>query len=294
MTEKQTFLVLGTALWGWTVGRFEAHDLLHGFYAAGGRWTDTASNYPINKEPADFGRAETLLAERVRTGTLPELKVICKVGSKSNSGSPDIDLTPHFLFTAHDRYRLLFGTAYRCLMIHWDNRDQPAEINATVQALKTIESEGYDIGLSGVRCPDLYAETLGGILIEIKHNLLEHKAYRHYAAFHGRARFLAYGLNMGGIKMEGAYTPSNSAWVRGVDTTLNTSHFLRIITHDHPHPAWPRSFNQLGMLFAHNEKDVAGLIVGPSSMEQLHETLHYHALLNNHGTADLLAEMKIL
>jgi hypothetical protein len=94
--------------------------------------------------------------------------------------------------------------------------------------------------------------------------------------------------------MEGTHTPSNFVRVRGVGTTLNTSQFVWIIIHDHSHPAWPRSFNQPGMLFAHNEKDVAGLIVGPSNMEQLHESPHYHALLNNHGTAELLAELRIL
>jgi aryl-alcohol dehydrogenase-like predicted oxidoreductase len=52
-------LLLGTAMWGWTVSRPTCFDLLDTFYAAGFRQVDAAVNYPINKNPDDSERQNT-------------------------------------------------------------------------------------------------------------------------------------------------------------------------------------------------------------------------------------------
>ena len=59
-------LILGTAMWGWTTSPAMAMTLLDQFYAAGGRAVDTATNYPINKNPGDFRQAERMLADWIR------------------------------------------------------------------------------------------------------------------------------------------------------------------------------------------------------------------------------------
>ena len=59
-------LVLGTAMWGWTVDKVTAFQLLDAWYAAGQRKVDTATNYPIDRVPEHFRLAEQILAEWIR------------------------------------------------------------------------------------------------------------------------------------------------------------------------------------------------------------------------------------
>ncbi|MEZ4983547.1 MAG: aldo/keto reductase [Saprospiraceae bacterium] len=111
-------LVLGTALWGWTVDEPTCHRLLSHFYRQGGRMVDTATNYPINKQPADFRRAENILARWCQREEVTDLQVIVKVGSVDNLFTPDNNLSPAFLLMALDYYRNLFGSNLHTFMIH--------------------------------------------------------------------------------------------------------------------------------------------------------------------------------
>ena len=66
--DKQTpDLILGTALWGWTVPESTCYKLLDRFYEAGFRQIDTATNYPINKDPACFRLSESILINWIST-----------------------------------------------------------------------------------------------------------------------------------------------------------------------------------------------------------------------------------
>ncbi|NJK72389.1 MAG: hypothetical protein HC926_03385 [Synechococcaceae cyanobacterium SM2_3_60] len=76
---------LGTAMWGWSVDQATAFEILDCFYGAGYRWVDTAMNYPINGNPADFRRSVQMLAAWCRDREVSDLQIICKVGSLSNS-----------------------------------------------------------------------------------------------------------------------------------------------------------------------------------------------------------------
>jgi aryl-alcohol dehydrogenase-like predicted oxidoreductase len=79
-------LVLGTALWGWGVGRATAHQILDRYVALGGRIVDTAANYPINKRPEDFAMAANWIADWVDANGVEVLSILVKIGATDNMG----------------------------------------------------------------------------------------------------------------------------------------------------------------------------------------------------------------
>ncbi len=86
-------LLLGTATWGWTVSPKEAYRLLDAWLGKGYRHIDTATNYPINKNPGDFRASEKILLEYVRAQGLTDLDITMKVGSLNNM----INIAPSFI-----------------------------------------------------------------------------------------------------------------------------------------------------------------------------------------------------
>ncbi|MFM7399869.1 MAG: aldo/keto reductase, partial [Bacteroidota bacterium] len=66
MMNKKKELVLGTAQWGWTIGREKAFEILEHWLNTGFRAVDCATNYPINREPACFRAAEGILSEFIQ------------------------------------------------------------------------------------------------------------------------------------------------------------------------------------------------------------------------------------
>src|SRR5215207_635760 len=101
--------VLGTAMWGWTVDRSRAFDLADRFYELDGRWFDTASNYPISRDPARFGVAARWLADWCSTRHRIDGCVIAKVGALRNDGSDLCDLGPENLLCQFASMCDLFG-----------------------------------------------------------------------------------------------------------------------------------------------------------------------------------------
>src|SRR4051812_29423631 len=95
-------LVLGTAMWGWTIDHNQAFALADRFYALGGRWFDTASKYPINKNPVHFGLAAHWLGEWVVSRDVADAHVLIKVGALRNDGSAVCDLGPNALRAQFD------------------------------------------------------------------------------------------------------------------------------------------------------------------------------------------------
>lgn len=262
-------LILGTAHWGAKTGAPTAHQILSAFYEAGGREVDTATNYPINKVPADFRKAEKILKDWITAHGVSDLKITAKVGSIDNMRSPDHLLTQSFLLMCLDDYLRLFGPNLHTFMIHWDNRDQITEIRESMQALAFAAEQGLRPGLSGIAHPWLYAkanEDFGlDFRIQLKHNVLESK-YEHYKPFHGARRFVAYGINAGGAKL-------------GSDERLD---FLKPIMEKAnqrtDRPALEH-FYQVGLIFAYYHPEIEGILIGPSSMKQLEENLAFYRLL---------------
>lgn len=299
----QPTLLLGTAMWGWTIPETRCFELLNAFYAAGFRQIDTATNYPINKRPEDFRRAETILKSWTDAHGVTDLGIIVKVGSINNLRSPEHNLSKSFLLMNLDDYRAKFGSNLDMLMVHWDNRDDAAAIGQSLEALDEARRQGLKIGLSGIRHPEIYADLNQQFQfdfhIQFKHNLLQ-SDYERYKNFHGSNRFIAYGINAGGIKLDAsAYHADSSLSARGGDITQEPpiAAPLRAIiaeanaTDDRPAI---ESMNHCGMIFAYHSPDVAGILVGPSKVSQLEDTLNFYQHLHQFDFQDVYQKMSAL
>lgn len=296
-----TQLLLGTALWGWTTPDTVCFQLLDRFYALGGRVVDTATNYPINRQPDDFRRAERILAQWLKTNGIADMEVMMKIGSINNMRTPDHNLSPSFLLLCADEYGQLFGTNLRTLMVHWDNRADAAAIAETLDVLRDFKATGLDVGLSGIQHPDVYAQLwpqygLGTVPIQIKHNLL-HSDWPRYAPLHAHGRFIAYGINAGGLKLpHETYAPNASLLARGGGADAH----LPLVTalaaaqstwaNDTQRPT-PDRMNHLGMLYAALHPAVGGIILGVSQTEQLDDAFQWLHTLGQYDYAGVYAAL---
>ncbi len=291
--SSTTTLVLGTAMWGWTTPPARCFALLDRFYEAGGRDVDTATNYPINKVPADFRRAESILLEWLHATGVQDLRVMMKVGSLHNLRTPDNNLSKSFLLFVLDDYQQHFGSNLDTFMLHWDDREDAAAVADTIAALSIAYQRGLRPGLSGIRHPAVYAELLTETplpwRIQCKHNLL-HSDYARYAPLHDVGDFLAYGTNAGGLKLDTtAYRTDASLLARGGTITADaiTSTIQRAIQQQ-PASARPpvTTMNHCGLIFTHYWPGITGLITGPSQTEQLTDTLNWIDYLTRYDYQD--------
>ncbi len=302
-------LLLGTAAWGWNVTRPEAFRLLDAWLAAGHRHIDAATNYPINKNPADFRAAEKILEEYLQAHGIRNLAVTIKIGALDNLRTPDVNLSPSFLLMMAEEYRRLLGENLQTVMLHWDNRTEEhlIRIRESLQALAQLEKEqGIRPGLSGIRHPELYArlnrEFGMAFDIQLKHNVL-HTDLERYTDFLPDAdagktqhRFFAYGINAGGLKLEGPYPAGSTYLVRGGDPEKTAEALERL---QGLLPKWNiafvrpplRTMNHLGLVFAGLEPRLDGIVLGLRSVEQLRETLDFWRNLDTFDYSDVFSAL---
>ncbi len=299
MSTKQ--LLLGTAQWGWTVNRATAFRLLDTWLAAGQRAIDSATNYPINKNPADFRAAEQMLQEYLRAHALDSLQITMKIGALDNLRSPEANLSPSFIYMMADEYRRLFGSNLSVIMLHWDNRNDPGAVAESLHALVEVcQREGLRPGLSGIRHPEVYAPLLGQLHtsfdIQLKHNLL-HSDLPRYAAFDRQQhRWFAYGINAGGLKWDGQYTDTSTLRARGGDPTTAETLLQRL---KEALPQWNTAavrppitaFYQVGILYAALHPQLDGIVLGCSSEAQLRQTLDFWQDADTFDYADVFSSL---
>lgn len=301
--ENHKSLTLGTAMWGWTIPEKTCFELLDHFYASGFRQVDTATNYPINKQPEDFRKAENILLEWINAHGIKDLEVIVKIGSINNLRSPEHNLSKSFILMNLDEYRFKYGANLAMLMIHWDNRDDINEIRQTLEAFESVHAHNLQTGLSGIRHPELYAQLNKTFQfdfhIQIKHNLLQ-SDYHKYHFFHGKRRFITYGINAGGVKLDPEdYRTDSSLKARGGDVTTEhpiTALLRQIMTEANQASDRPplANMNHFGMIFSHYSPDVASILVGPSTLEQLEDTVEFFDQLQRYDYADVFSSLKKL
>ena len=293
-------LLLGTALWAWTISKTQAFALLDAFYQAGHRWVDAATNYPINKQPKDFRAAEGILLEWIRAHQVSDLKVLMKIGSINNLYTPENNLTPSFIHIVYQEYLHLFGEQLAEIMIHWDNRSEKSAIRETLLALSAIRQEGRKIGLSGIKHPAIYHQLNASFQfdwdIQLKHNLI-YSDYQKYAPFHGDSRFLAYGINAGGLKFPtSTYRKDSSARVRQVPTDKYEPLLRKvqqILTTYNAQSGLPplTRFNECSMVYTYFSPAIGGILIGPSTIEQLQSTLAFFQQLQTGAHQDLYHQL---
>ncbi|MCI5083049.1 MAG: aldo/keto reductase [Saprospiraceae bacterium] len=300
---NQPQLILGTAMWGWTCPKEQCFELLDTFYQEGFREVDAATNYPLNGNTDQFRLSENILKEWIDTHGVRDLKVMIKVGSLTNVRTPENNLTKSFLLMMLDEYRFLFGESLDTYMIHWDNRDNKTEIQESLEAMQIAAEHGLRIGLSGIKHPKIYQalnQDFGfDFRIQIKHNLLQ-SAYAHYAPFHGQTRFITYGINAGGIKLDiSEYHEQSSLKARGgnVEAEAPIVAKLRpIIAQANKRTDRPQitNFNHCGMTYAFHSPDISGILLGTSRTTQLQQSITFYRLLKQGMYFDFYDQLKDL
>lgn len=285
-------LILGTSLWGWTVSENTCFEILDEFYDNNFREIDTATNYPINKDSRFFRFAETIIKNWIRLNGINDLIITIKVGSIDNSGSADNNLSYSFLIMSQDYYLETFTSNLGTFMIHWDNRNDEEDISQTICALNIINMKNK-VGLSGIKEPEIYHKYLKDnnitIPVQIKHNIFTSQ-YNRYKIFHGLGRFVAYGINAGGLKLTNEYTSTNSAIVRGISTSQYQKYlpYLRELISN---SADCKSLNDLSMIYAFNSPYIEGMISGASSRNQIKETIRSFNSYSQFDTSKLYHDL---
>lgn len=288
MSKFSKRLLLGSAMWGWSVERSEVFDLISTFTERGGIWIDTAVNYPINKEPADYGRAIQFISDWLCHSGRTETAILVKVGATENTGGDRSDLSPEGLWKEVTRLRGLLGGALRNISIHWDNRGDDAHdrarINETLALFRAFLSEGIEIGFSGVKFPDLYREGAPDLCdkwwIQVKENVLKAEARARYQAHFPGAKYLAYGINMGGFSFDQGEARGSAA-LRGLEFSADVVNEVRkkMDAALKATPA-PVTLHDFTLLSAYRAEGLAGVIVGPRTVSQLREVMDYWTLLD--------------
>ncbi|MFN0216881.1 MAG: aldo/keto reductase [Saprospiraceae bacterium] len=303
MAPFEKILMLGTAQWGWTVQKKEAFQVLDGWIGAGFLHIDCATNYPINRNPVDFRAAEKILQEYILAHGLQKLQITMKIGSLNNLRTPDVNLSPSFIQMITEEYLRVLGSNLSCVMIHWDNRENAAEIRTSLDMLQKMQQEhGIRPGLSGIAHPDIYVKANTGLDlsfdIQLKHNVLQSDFERYKPlTSDGNHWFFAYGLNAGGVKLEPPY-PTESTFLARGGTPENVAPLLEKI--NDLRPVWNTAFvrppvktmNHVGLIYAGLHPDLQGILLGVSSAAQLHETLDFWRNFEVFDYSDVFSSLK--
>ncbi|MNJ12155.1 putative aldo-keto reductase [compost metagenome] len=289
LSNDNKTLVLGTALWGWGIEQSGAHQLLDTFVNNGGRLIDTASNYPINNHREDFGLAIRWIENWVKSNPNSELSVIVKIGAIDNTGSPDANLSSNNIISTAGELSDRLGQALSCISVHWDNRGTEENdldaIENTVDAMTTLHRSGLEVGLSGIKFPSLYRkakpEMADKWLIQVKENFITRKAREGYYQDFPNAKYLAYGVNLGGIKATPTEKSSSAELRKIVHSKTLIEKLTSFLDSNHKIVPRPTTLNDLALAFTYANPALCGLIIGPRNTEQLLNTLDYWNTLSN-------------
>lgn len=280
------FPILGSGMWAWTISKKTAFELLDTFYNAGHRQVDMATNYPINKNPKDWRAAEKILTEWIKVNGIKDLEVWIKVGSLNNLFTPEHNLHPSFLYLALDYYQNLYKSNLHTFGIHWDNRTKLNDISNTLLALKKIQEHGLQLGLSGIKHPELYAQLNQQMeqplhfRIQMKHNIL-YSDYKRYMPLHAHAQFTAYGINAGGLKLSPKkYSVNSYLATRGGDPLKENPILPKVrilLAQANKNTTRPTldSFHQISLIYAFYAQQMEAILLGASTPQQLKNSLDF-------------------
>lgn len=289
--NEKKMLLLGTALWGWKVPKATAFSILDTFIEAGFNWVDCALNYPINGQAEDMGLAIKWLAEWQRSNPANSFFLFLKLGAASNLYSPESRLDAASLAGQVAGYSETFGASLKGIGIHWDNRGREETefplIAETLDFFSKLEDQGYLIGFSGVAHPKVYQELAPQLaekwFIQVKENMLTSEARKAYLPFFPRAKYISYGINMGGIKSGTPPLSNSSLALRNIKHDPAVVERLNALLKQETLPPIPKNLNDLALSHNYRNNSLAGTIIGPSTIEQTLATLEYWKALCDSG-----------
>lgn len=193
-------LILGCAHWGARISQSVAMDLLDLFVESGGRQIDTAPNYPINGNMADFGLANRIIAKWLKANPSIELNVFVKIGSVNNLGGPECVLTYKKLNADVRSISNIFENSLGGVGIHWDNRGEQSneEIIETTDFMRTLFQQNFRIGFSGLKNKATYLNSAPDLAnfweIQVKETISKMDLRMEYLRLYPKAKYIAYGV----------------------------------------------------------------------------------------------------
>jgi aryl-alcohol dehydrogenase-like predicted oxidoreductase len=246
---------------------------------------DAATNYPINKVPEDFRLSEKILKEFVDAHGVNTLQITMKLGSTDNMRSPENNLAPSFLEMMTEEYLRLFGANLHGIMIHWDNRNDSSAISETLDVLTRMHDQhGLKPGLSGLAHPSAYLEAMQEYSLptdlQLKHNVLQSDLKKYQEFKPEQFRFCTYGINAGGVKLDGKYGENSSYLARGgkPEASRQLLEAIQAELEDWTLAAVRppiKNMNQLGLIFNSMTPEIQAFLLGVSSIPQLRQTLEF-------------------
>ena len=167
-------------------------------------------------------------------------------------------------------------------MIHWDNSKSINKINNTCAFLKKIQDSGFRVGLSGIKYPKIYADSMSAlnflsIDLQVKSNFV-HSNLDHYKLFDSNInRYWAYGISLGGLKIEDINTNNNSSLdslrptKKHLLVTKSMEEKIKIEMNKYQF----NSFYELSIATAEKNDSLYGYIVGPSNKSQMQNIIKF-------------------
>lgn len=287
-------ICLGTAMWGWNVDKKTAFQFLDMYYQNGGRYIDTAFNYPINGIRNDLSFAMLVLSEWIRVNKIIDLKVIFKYGSIDNQNTPQSDLSAIRTNEMFELAQERFGKNLYSLMIHWDSRSEHRLIDDTIFSLSDLSKKhSFNIGLSGIKEIDYYRsflKKLGTQCVdhEIKHAFNTNNLPVLDASLIPEYRFWAYGISGSGLKLDEKDYRSDSyvKLVRSSDFHRdNLSYEDKVAIKSYIDESdLVNNLYEYSMLMKEKDPRFYGYIVSPSRVLQLEQIISFrHRLHSSFG-----------
>lgn len=145
-------LILGTAHLGSKFSIATFSQMYETFMRRGFYLIDTAMNYPIDGNPANFKGTLKLLQEV----KLPSKSIFVKVGGSQNAGNRDLLLNQEYLKFIVEHLQESLSESLFGIGVHWDDRDDLEQIDETLEILGMFQSNGLAIGFSGVKNSEAY------------------------------------------------------------------------------------------------------------------------------------------
>lgn len=277
-------ICLGTALWGWSVDKLTAFTILDEYYQQGGRYVDTANNYPLNSDPSVYQSSALFLSAWIQERNVSDLKIFFKVGSLSNQNTAQNDLSYDYLTQQITWAKDKFGLNLHSIMIHWDKRTSEQEIAETCKIVPDLVSSHIELGLSGIDHPNLYLKTLikynlDKINVQTKFNFINN-GVKHYDSLSSlNLSFWAYGISISGLKLsESEYRDDSYVKIARASNyhenvlTENLKLKIQKILKKNSHI---KSVYHLALAFSENAKSIDGYLVAPSSLSQMKDIFNF-------------------
>ena len=276
-------------MWGWSVSKDQAFSILDYFYQSGGRYIDTAHNYPINAIESDLNKSFLILSAWCKSRNITDLKVTYKVGSITNTRIATCNLSRAYMHSQHARVIDHIGANLNCIMLHWDNREDVNKIQETCQYLIDISRSGTEIGLSGIKHPDIYMSALAHnelppINIQVKENIF-FSGSQHYKAFNIlKPKYWAYGISGGGLKLDKNEYRNNSYFTLTKDEAYHDENITESIASNIKNVIDSntelKNLYHLSISYAEKHPSLFGYLVAPSKLSQMKDIVALRELVN--------------